>query len=114
MLLEDFLPTNILETMFNLVLSDVQVYRFPKPAAPRRMNLKHITGQHVSLADVAQAFDTAAFAHDYVLPDLSRLAARHAKGAMFAAVGQNSGCHCFQKAHSPDATIAALILAGTA
>ena len=100
--------------MFNLVLSDVQVHSSPKPTAPRRMNFKHITGQHVSLADVVQAFDTAVCAHDYVLPDLSWLAARHAKGAMFAAVGQNAGCHCFQKAHSPDATIAALILAGAA
>ena len=102
---------NILETMFNIVLSIVQVYSTSKSAAPRRMNLKHIPRQHVGLANVAERFNTAIAAQHHVFANLPWLAACHAKGTVVAAVGQDARRHGFQKTHTPDAAVAARPLA---
>ena len=71
-------------------LPDSQI---PPNPHPWRVDLIHIARLHIALADVAQGFDPAIGAHHNVLADLPRLAARHAEGTVFAAVGQDARGH---------------------
>lgn len=49
---------NIIETIFNLVLASFRFTLLSNPLVPTE-ECKHITGQHVGLADVARAVDLA-------------------------------------------------------
>ena len=75
--------------------------------AARRVDLEHVARLHLGLADVGQLLRLAVGAHHPVDADLARLAARHAEGAVLAAVGQDAGRHRLQEAHAAHAAVAA-------
>jgi hypothetical protein len=84
------------------------------PTTTRRVNLEHITGLHLCLANMAQVFHKSIHTHHTVDTHLPRLTARHAERPMDTSVGQNAGRHGLQKSHTPHATIAAVPLTSPA
>lgn len=57
---------------------------FTKATTARRVNLEHVARLHLDLTNVFELFHLATGPHHPVQPDLTRLAARHAEGAVFA------------------------------
>src|ERR1700744_6251197 len=90
-----------------------ELLRLAEAATAGRLDHEHVARLHLRRADVVQLLDAPVRADHRVAPDLARLAAAHAEGAVVAAVAQDRRRHRFEEAHLARPAVAAAPLAGT-